>query len=422
MGLRGFGWGLPFKFQRNLPRCEGAGRDIEPISAELPPVVRPQAALASAHTYSPWPRRGPSALRSVLSKVLAPATPLLNKMPSPIEALRQIAAQAINVSPEESERQTREHLARIWKERAAKEAARDPSLATIPRFYVPKSKAGGAASAPAAAASTQQLLQTELSRQARERLREHLASLILEPHELERLWQLLRQHASPPRIAADERINYDDFCQVAAAMPPRCRKALFAPSHFLKFRPDAHGRISLLHFFQWTRRKNSLMQTRAELSMFDATSDGWLAERELEQWIGALIPTLPALADLREEFFPFYKVTAVRKFLFFLDPRRRGRVQIKQMLASPVTHELLELRRLDLQADELRHNWFSLPYAEMLYADYLEPTRPERPLSASSPALPRRWADQRLRPAHLSGVPDLPQPRRARARSTTSLP
>ena len=293
-------------------------------------------------------------------------------MPSPIEALRQIAAQAINVSPEESERQTREHLARIWKERAAKEAARDPSLATIPRFYVPKSKAGGAASAPAAAASTQQLLQTELSRQARERLREHLASLILEPHELERLWQLLRQHASPPRIAADERINYDDFCQVAAAMPPRCRKALFAPSHFLKFRPDAHGRISLLHFFQWTRRKNSLMQTRAELSMFDATSDGWLAERELEQWIGALIPTLPALADLREEFFPFYKVTAVRKFLFFLDPRRRGRVQIKQMLASPVTHELLELRRLDLQADELRHNWFSLPYAEMLYADYLE--------------------------------------------------
>jgi serine/threonine-protein phosphatase 2A regulatory subunit B'' len=276
------------------------------------------------------------------------------------------------MSPEEAEQQTREHLHQIWKEREQRQATDEPSLAQIPRFYVPRSKTPGTATAPAAAASTQQLLQTKLSQLARERLRKHLSSLILEQHELEGLWQLLKQYASPPVNVADERINYDDFCQVAEAMPPRCRKALFAPSHFLKFRPDAHGRISLLHFFQWTRRKNSLMQTRVELSMFDSTGDGWLAERELEQWIGALIPTLPALADLREEFFPFYKVTAVRKFLFFLDPRRRGRVQIKQMLASPVTHELLELRRHDLQPDELRHNWFSLPYAEMLYADYLE--------------------------------------------------
>ena len=183
-------------------------------------------------------------------------------------------------------------------ERAAKEAA-DPSLATIPRFYVPKSKAGGAASAPAAAASTQQLLQTELSRQARERLREHLASLILEPHELERLWQLLRQHASPPRIAADERINYDDFCQVAAAMPPRCRKALFAPSHFLKFRPEPRASRCCRPV---DAPQELAQQTRAEL-MFDATSDGWLAERELEQ-IGALyLPT--ALADRARSSSPF---------------------------------------------------------------------------------------------------------------------
>ena len=42
------------------------------------------------------------------------------------------------------------------------------------------------------------------------------------------------------------------------------------------------------------------------------------------------------------------------------------------MLASPVTHELLELRRRDVAPEELRHNWFTLPYAEMLYANYLE--------------------------------------------------
>ena len=54
-----------------------------------------------------------------------------------------------------------------------------------------------------------------------------------------------------------------------------------------------------------------------------------------------------------------------------LDPKHRGRVPIKAMLASPVLHELLELRRPDVSETELRHNWFSLAYAEMLYADYL---------------------------------------------------
>ena len=60
------------------------------------------------------------------------------------------------------------------------------------------------------------------------------------------------------------------------------------------------------------------------------------------------------------------KVTAVRKFFFFLDPRRRGRmspqcsplrdhprlpetrrgrISLQKMLSSPIMHELLELRR-----------------------------------------------------------------------------
>ena len=113
-------------------------------------------------------------------------------------------------------------------------------------------------------------------------------------------------------------------------------------------------------------------ETRIELSSFDADADGTLTEKELEQWIEALIPNLPALEGIVGEFVDFYRVTAVRKFLFFLDPRRRTRVPIKELLASPVTHELLELKRLDITFDELRQNWFSLAYAEMLYADYLE--------------------------------------------------
>lgn len=198
-----------------------------------------------------------------------------------------------------------------------------------------------------------------------------MTSQILSTAELELLWRLLKQHASPPHNE-DERINYDDFCQVADAMPAHCTPSLFCASHFIKFYPDDHGRISLLDYFQWARRKNSLMQTRAELSNFDVTGDGTLSEREMEQWVDWIIPSLPTLSGMLPDFLQYYKVTAVRKFLFFLDPRRRGRIPIKAILASPVTQELLELRRADVAVEELRHNWFSLAYAEMLYADYLE--------------------------------------------------
>ena len=50
---------------------------------------------------------------------------------------------------------------------------------------------------------------------------------------------------------------------------------------------------------------------------------------------------------------------AVRKFFFFLDSRRRGRVAINEVLCSPILQELLDLRRPDLSADDLRSNWFS---------------------------------------------------------------
>ena len=49
----------------------------------------------------------------------------------------------------------------------------------------------------------------------------------------------------------------------------------------------------------------------------------------------------------------------MRKFFFFLDARRRGRIAIKEVLCSPILQELLDLRRPDLSPDDLRCNWFS---------------------------------------------------------------
>lgn len=215
---------------------------------------------------------------------------------------------------EDSERETQAALAEIWRKREAADATREPSLEAIPRFFLRRQPAAaGPSGAENEGRQAQQRLQGELGELARTRLRAKMVALILEPSELEQLWRLLKLHASAPASPTDERINYDDFSQVAEKMHPRCATCFFCASHFLKFQPDEHGRIPILHYFQWARRKNALMQTRAELSCFDASGDGSLTEREIEQWVESLIPSLPALSELRPEFFPFYRVTAVRK-------------------------------------------------------------------------------------------------------------
>lgn len=56
-----------------------------------------------------------------------------------------------------------------------------------------------------------------------------------------------------------------------------------------------------------------------------------------------LIPTLPALEGLEKSFHSFYVCTAVRKFFFFLDSLRTGRIRIRDVLASSFLEDLLEV-------------------------------------------------------------------------------
>lgn len=66
--------------------------------------------------------------------------------------------------------------------------------------------------------------------------------------------------------------------------------------------------------------------------------------QDLENYIQDLIPTLPQLDGLEKSFHSFYICTAVRKFLFFLDPLRTGRVRIQDILACSFLDDLLEVR------------------------------------------------------------------------------
>ena len=250
------------------------------------------------------------------------------------------------------ERRTRE----IFDKRRAAEISKDPTLAAVPRFFRAKSMT-----------DTHKLLR----RLARTRQVQRFSEELLDEEDLERLAELLTENNSPPDDL--ERINWDNFCLVASCMPTKAER-FFTPSTFLKFRRDRWGRISTHRFFQYVCHIITLYQTRIQLAMYDADGSGYLREQDLENYIYELIPDLKPLDGLQENFHPFFVFTAVRKFFFFLDPRRTGKIAIKDLITSFVHAELMDLRSDWDDEDEDRNasNWFSAQNALRVYSQYLE--------------------------------------------------
>jgi serine/threonine-protein phosphatase 2A regulatory subunit B'' len=84
------------------------------------------------------------------------------------------------------------------------------------------------------------------------------------------------------------------------------------------------------------------------------------------------LPHLPQLAEMTEEFFPYYVFTAVRKFMFFLDPMKKDRVTIDDLCASDIFEEFNQLRAEIMPADSKKDTWFSSRSAWQVYACYLQ--------------------------------------------------
>lgn len=194
---------------------------------------------------------------------------------------------------------------------------------------------------------------------------------LLDNDELKALWVLLDKHCSPPQLRNDQMINYRDFLKVSEQAGAKCR-AYFTAIIFGKLlQSDPYGRISIMHFFNYVMRKVWLHQTRIGLSLYDVAGQGYLEEPDLENYILELIPTLPQLDGLEQSFHSFYVCTAVRKFFFFLDPMRTGKIKIQDILACSFLDDLLELRDEELPKDAQQSNWFSAPSALRVYGQYL---------------------------------------------------
>ncbi|XP_051476599.1 serine/threonine-protein phosphatase 2A regulatory subunit B'' subunit gamma isoform X2 [Apus apus] len=194
---------------------------------------------------------------------------------------------------------------------------------------------------------------------------------LLDNEELQNLWFLLDKHQTPPMIGEEAMINYENFLKVGEKAGTKCKQFFTAKIFAKLLHNDPYGRISIMQFFNYVMRKVWLHQTRIGLSLYDVAGQGYLRESDLENYILELIPTLPQLDGLEKSFYSFYVCTAVRKFFFFLDPLRTGKIKIQDILACSFLDDLLELRDEELSKESQETNWFSAPSALRVYGQYL---------------------------------------------------
>ena len=274
-----------------------------------------------------------------------------------VDCLKQFLKDKPRKTALENDREADIAFLKLLEEEKELEKQRNESYKKIPRFYFKKPQ-------------LENPIYLKLRQEARTRFLHNKSAEILDKEDLEKLWYLLKNNTSFPDDGS-ERMNYDQFCQVANKLHPKYRQ-FFQPSVFLKCDRDEYGRIEIVPFFHYIVRKVNLHQTRIQISLYDSAGYGYLKEKDLENFIYELIPSFPQLSNLQENFCPFYVITAVRKFFFFLDPKRTGKIWIKDMLTSPILAELYELRQESWTNEEANQNWFSVQYSLKVYDHYLK--------------------------------------------------
>lgn len=197
---------------------------------------------------------------------------------------------------------------------------------------------------------------------------------LLDNSELKHLWSLLEKSNGSYSMANNDEltIDYLQFKKIRNEAGAKYRP-YFTAEVFgrLQAVEGGAGRVRGVSLFNYVMRRVWLQQTRIGLSLYDFTGQGYLTEHNLESYIAELVPSLAALDGLESSFSSFYVCTAARKFLFFLDPLRVGRVRIRDVLSCSFLDDLLELREEELPMELQEQNWFSAASALRVYGQYL---------------------------------------------------
>lgn len=188
-----------------------------------------------------------------------------------------------------------------------------------------------------------EVLQQKLREEARANFLQRRSSELMDNEELQKLWGILEEKHTPPAVGDEQMISFTDYISLQSEVSEKSRQ-FFTANVFTKLlKDDPLGRVSITQLFSYIMRKVWLQQTRIGLSLFDIQGLGYLKESDLENYILELIVTLPQLNCLEESFYSFYVCTAVRKFFFFLDPLRTGRIKIQDILGCGFLDDVLEV-------------------------------------------------------------------------------
>ena len=318
-------------------------------------------------------------------------------------------------NPDEIEDEVDRETARLLAARAASADAattttttttRSTAAAKIPTFFRPK--------------HDESFLALELRSAAHRVALQYTERGLLEDDELEDLWNVItsvvaRRSGDPtakvaPRATpdgvplseddaaalatAESRIAYDELCVVRDVFVRRLNDAeeevygsyggggggggekrvahYFSPRTFNRFERDGLGRINGRTFMEFVVRHVALTQSRINLGCHDADADGWLTEDELEAFVGRSVTTMAALQSLTAGFMKQYSRIATRRFMFFDDPRRRGKARISNLLSGDALADFNELHAAREDDPSLDKNWFSLASAQRVYKSFLD--------------------------------------------------
>ncbi|KAI8432870.1 hypothetical protein MSG28_013797 [Choristoneura fumiferana] len=263
-----------------------------------------------------------------------------------------------SITKEESKKLEVETFKQLYKLRID---GNEESYKKIPKFYYKLPR-------------PDEVLSQKLREEARAQFLQKKSKELLDNSELKHLWGLLEKSNGSYSMANNDEltIDYFQFKKIRDDAGPKYRP-YFTAEVFgrLQAAEGNVGRVRGVSLFNYIMRRVWLQQTRIGLSLYDVTGQGYLTEHDLESYIAELVPSLAALDGLDSSFSSFYVCTAARKFLFFLDPLRVGRVRIRDVLSCSFLDDLLELREEDLPMELQEQNWFSAASALRVYGQYL---------------------------------------------------
>ena len=169
-------------------------------------------------------------------------------------------------------------------------------------------------------------------------------------------------------------IDYQQLRKCEAAMQAECPKfkAFFRPCFVLSLWRNERGLVSINQLFDLVMRQVSNWQTRLGLCSYDSEGDGYLTENDLESYIFDQIQGMPQLSKLEQHFYVTYVLYASRKFFFFLDDMRIGKIKVQKLLLSDIMGEFNELHEEDLHPNYEQSNWFSVPFVTRIHRIYIE--------------------------------------------------